>query len=224
MKWPCLSRLSLATLCIATLCLAGCESFNQPLGGDYDPLSAPGSRTKLDRANVNPEIFQPGQYITVAKNSTAFFSKRPTGDAEAELLLSAGTSMRVIKTEGAFLRVELDRDGKVGYVNGAMVTDGRASQPSPSGAVQVYPPIGGGYDNPMPPAAGAASPAVLSDDTPLPPISPPSVPEIATPSPTGKPESTAAVTPKPATPAAQAEKAKESVELPEPADTKAKNP
>lgn len=218
------SRVSLAALCLATLCLAGCESFNQPFGGDYDPLSAPGLRKNLERANVNAEVFEPGQYVTVAKNSTAFFSKRPTGEAEAELLLAAGTSMRVIKTEGSFVKAELDKEGKVGYVNGAMLTDGRSSQSSPSGAVQVYPPIGGGYDSPLPPAAGTASPTDLSGSAPLPPISPPSVPEIAPPTPAGNPESAPAVTPKPAAPAIQAEKPKESVELPEPADSKAKNP
>ncbi len=228
MKWP-----FFCPLALVCLFLAGCESFNQPLNGEYDPLSSPGSRNTIDTATVNAEVFKPGQYVTAATNSTAFFSKRPTGNAEAELLLAAGTSMRVVKTEGSFVKVELDKDGKVGYVNSAMLTDGRAGQYPPSGAVQVYPPIGGGYDHvlPLPPAAGTP-PTDLTTGAPLPPISPPSVPEVSknpataapVPLPGTAPEVPAPGTPVQPAPSTETEKPKESVELPEPADSKPKDP
>lgn len=228
MNWP-----HFLPLALACLFFAGCESFNQPLGGDYDPLSQPGSRRTVETTTVNAEVFKPGQYVTAATNSTAFFSKRPTGNAEAELLLAAGTSMRVVKMDGSFVKVELDKDGKVGYVNSAMLTDGRTAQYPPTGAVQVYPPVGGGYDHalPLPPAAGTA-PTDLTTGAPLPPISPPAVPEVsknpATAAPVPLPGTTPGV-PAPGTtvlpaPSTETEKPKESVELPEPADSKPKDP
>lgn len=173
---------------LTSLALIGCGSVNQPISGDFDPLSAPGAMQKTEVATGSNYNFQPSQFVTAASNSTAFFSKRPTGNAEAEELLAAGTSMRVIKSEGSFVKVELD-NGKVGYVAAAMLSDGSAAPTGelPSGAVQVYPPLGGDNALPLPsgsvptdlqPGATPLPPTDLSTGAPLPPISPPSVPEM----------------------------------------------
>jgi hypothetical protein len=160
--------------------LTSCGSFNQPLSGDFDPLTAPGATNKV-AANASINSFQPGQYVTAASNSTAFFSNRPSGNAEAEQLLAAGTSMRVVKTDGSFVKVELD-NGQVGYVSSVMVTDGKSAGGLPPGAVQVYPPVGGDSPLPLPadlqPAASPLPPTDLNNGTPPPPIEPPSIPEL----------------------------------------------
>lgn len=180
MKW-----LRHAPLFFAPLFLTQCGSFTGPIEGDFDPLSAPGSGIKKETTLVNNYSFQPMQYVTAASNSTAFFSQRPTGNAEAEELLAAGTSMRVVKTEGSFVKVELD-NGKVGYVAAAMLTDGNAAA-SAGNAVQVYPPIGGDGALPMPaggmpadllPASSPLPPTDLSTGAPLPPITAPSLPDM----------------------------------------------
>lgn len=167
--------------------LTNCGSLNQPLSGDFDPLTAPGATTKTTEV-TSVNSFQPGQYVTAASNSTAFFSSRPSGNAEAEQLLAAGTSMRVVKTDGSFVKVELD-NGQVGYVSSVMVADGKPNNALPSGAVQVYPPVGGGSALPLPagsgampadlqPAASPLPPSDLDSGTPAPPIEPPSIPEL----------------------------------------------
>jgi hypothetical protein len=187
MKW-----LRHAPLFLAPIFLTQCGSFTGPIEGDFDPLSAPGSGIKKETTMVNNYSFQPMQYVTAASNSTAFFSQRPTGNAEAEELLSAGTSMRVVKTEGSFIKVELD-NGKVGYVAAAMLTDGSASPATTGNAVQVYPPIGGDGSLPMPaggmpadllPASSPLPPTDISTGAPLPPITAPSLPDMPPTTPT----------------------------------------
>jgi len=181
-----MKRLQYAPLLLVPFFLTQCGSFTGPIEGDFDPLSAPGSGIKKETTLVNNYNFQPMQYVTAASNSTAFFSKRPTGNAEAEELLAAGTSMRVVKTEGSFVKVELD-NGKVGYVAAAMLTDGSASANTTGNAVQVYPPIGGDGALPMPaggmpadllPASSPLPPTDVSTGAPLPPITAPSLPDM----------------------------------------------
>lgn len=219
MKWTCLTPLT-----FASLSLIGCGSFDRSLGGDFDPLSAPGSTQKSEVSATSNYNFQSGQFVTAASNSTAFFSKRPSGNAEAEELLAAGTSMRVIKSEGSFVKVELD-NGKVGYVAAALLSDANAAQAGalPSGAVQVYPPIGGDAALPLPagssalptdmqPASSPLPPSDLNMDAPLPPIAPPTVPEMP---PSGGVEVKPGAELPPAA-AESKEKAKDAAELPEP--------
>lgn len=226
-----MKRLRYAPLFFAPFFLTQCGSFTGPIDGDFDPLSAPGSGIKKETTMVNNYNFQPMQYVTAASNSTAFFSQRPTGNAEAEELLAAGTSMRVVKTEGSFVKVELD-NGKVGYVAAAMLTDGNAS--ANGNAVQVYPPIGGDGALPMPaggmpadllPASSPLPPTDVSTGAPLPPITAPSLPEM----PTGTP--TPSVELPPSSVDQAAEEAKEEataetpkIELPKPAGEAPKPP
>lgn len=181
MKW-----LQKSPLLIVPFFLAQCGSFTEPMEGDLDPLSPPGSHLKREASLVNNYHFQPMQYVTAASNSTAFFSKRPTGDADAEELLTAGTSMRVVKMDGSFVKVELD-NGKVGYVAAALLSDGNTSTDTTNNAVQVYPPIGDDSALPMPadgmpahslPASTPSSPTDVSTGAPLPPITAPSLPDL----------------------------------------------
>ena len=181
-----MKRLQYAPLLLVPFFLTQCGSFTEPMEGDFDPLSPPGSGLKREASLVNNYHFQPMQYVTAASNSTAFFNKRPTGNAEAEELLAAGTSMRVVKTEGSFVKVELD-NGKVGYVAAALLTDGNASANGTGNAVQVYPPIGGDGTLPMPaagmpadllPASSPISPTDVSTGAPLPPITAPTLPDM----------------------------------------------
>jgi hypothetical protein len=152
------------------LLLTSCGDFNQPLGGDFDPLMTPGSRQSDSLTAAGNYNFPAGSYVTAASNSTAFFETKPTGNADAEELLAAGTSMRVIKTEGSFVKVELD-NGKVGYVAAALLLEGQATgnmAPLPS-EVAVPLPSGPVPDD----LAPTVAPTDLGPDA-LPPIAPPS--------------------------------------------------
>jgi hypothetical protein len=155
-------KLSLVASALGScLLLISCADFNGPLSGsDFNPLVAPGSQQR-DAGTVA------GNY-----NFTAFFNRKPTGNADADELLAAGTSMRVIKSEGSFVKVELD-NGKVGYVAAALLLE------SQQGAAQIYPPINTEAATPLP--AGLQTdvpPTDLGTGAPLPPIAPPTVNEL----------------------------------------------
>jgi hypothetical protein len=167
-------KLSLVASALGScLLLISCEDFNGPLGSsDFNPLLAPGSQQRDAGAAAGNYHFTAGQYVTAASNSTAFFSRKPTGNADADELLAAGTSMRVIKSEGSFVKVELD-NGKVGYVAAALLLE------SQQGAAQVYPPVNTEAATPLP--AGLQTdvpPTDLGTGAPLPPIAPPTVNEL----------------------------------------------
>lgn len=167
-------KLSLITPALGTcLLLMSCSDFNGPLsGGDFNPLVAPGSQQSGAGPVAGNYNFSAGQYVTAASNSTAFFNRKPTGNADADELLAAGTSMRVVKSEGSFVKVELD-NGKVGYVAAALLLE------SQQGAAQVYPPINTEAATPLP--AGLQTdvpPTDLGAGAPLPPIAPPTVNEL----------------------------------------------
>ena len=174
-----MKRSSLLAMSVSGLLIASCSDFNQPLGSEFNPLMTPGSQM-TSTAIAGNYNYKAGQYVTAASNSTAFFSKKPTGNADADELLSAGTAMRVVKSEGSFVKVELD-NGKVGYVASALLLE---SQQGATGAVQVYPPVNG--ENPVPLPAGSvpdnlvpsSGPTDLGSGAPLPPIAPPNVGEL----------------------------------------------
>lgn len=178
MKW-----IVYTPLALPFAALISCGSMNQAISGDFDPLAKPGLMNKQESPVVSNYSFKSGQYVTAASNSTAFFSQRPTGNAVAESLLAAGTAMRVVNSEGSFVKVELE-DGKVGYVASAMLNDSGVA-PTSSDAVQVYPPIGGGDALPLSGNPGDLPPAItplpLMDATtgaPIPPIEPPTIPDL----------------------------------------------
>ncbi len=77
-------------------------------------------------------------------DSTAFFTKRPRGDADADKLLARDTNMKVVSTDSSYVKVELD-SGEVGFVPTVMVEDPSAA-PATVDTVnpnefQVYPPV-----------------------------------------------------------------------------------
>ncbi len=185
-----MKRFSLLPFTASGLLIASCSDFNQPLGGDFNPLMTPGSQMTSTTITGNYN-YEAGQYVTAASNSTAFFSKKPTGNADADELLSAGTSMRVVKSEGSFVKVELD-NGKVGYVASALLLE---SQQGTAAALQVYPPVNGENTIPLPSGSvpddlepSIATPTDLGSGAPLPPIAPPNVGELPPSAPESTPE------------------------------------
>ena len=170
---------------IAVLSLVACDTMTGPItSGDFDPLRPPGG-------NVGPSVkssptFKSGQFVRAAMDNAAFFKARPNGDADADKLLSRGTSMKVISYSGSYLKVELD-SGEIGFVPSVMLEDPNAVTQAPltnPGEYQVYPPLpAGGIGGPLPildpaglPPEGAI-PTVIDPDAPattapVPPVTP----------------------------------------------------
>lgn len=214
--------------------LAACDTMNQPMTtGSFDPLRPPGSGDS--QLAVAGPGFTAGQFVSAVMNNTAFFNKRPKGDADADKLLARGTSMKVISSDDSYARVELD-SGEIGWVPVVMVEDpkaaaGAAGAPDAAGAfdagspneIQVYPPLDG--IPPTDPSAlppGGAIPTVIDPEAaapaPLPDIAPPPpvpestesapLPDVAPPPPapeTGKPAPLPDVAPPPPEKEEQAE-------------------
>lgn len=153
---------------------------NQPISsGDFDPLRTPGSNSNLNSATA--AAFSGGQIVTAAMNSTAFFKERPQGDADADKLLTKGTSMKVISTSDSYVKVELDGTGEIGWVLSVQLENPNAL--SNPGEYQIYPPIDGSIEPPLPqidpagmPPEGAI-PTVIDPESPttvkpVPPLTP----------------------------------------------------
>lgn len=176
--------LSLAAL--AGLVLPSCETGGSFNSGYFDPLDAAGGGSRGPA--VVQQGFKPGSFARAAMDNTAFFEKRPDGSADADKLLSKGTSMKVIANDGSYLKVELD-SGAVGYVPAVMVEDPNAPA-APAGAyppgagyppgseneVQVWPPVPGGY--PVEEAADPDSPVIPPSIDPDAPVEESEVPDI----------------------------------------------
>ena len=71
-------------------------------------------------SSIETEGFSAGQFVRACVDNTAFYLKRPKGDADADKLLRRGASMKVISASGDYLKVELD-SGEVGFVPPVMV-------------------------------------------------------------------------------------------------------
>lgn len=167
------------------LALSACDSMTGPIdGGDFDPLRAPGRGSRA--AGAEGSLFSAGQFVRAAIDNTAFFKRKPNGDADADRVLPRGTSMKVISLSGSYVKVELD-SGEVGFVPAVMLEDPRISTEMPAtlpGESQVFPVLpDDGLGNPLPtidpsglPPEGSI-PQVIDPDapaasTPLPPITP----------------------------------------------------
>lgn len=124
------------------LSISACDTMNRPIsGGDFDPLRPPGSDGGLSRSVV--PAFVAGQFVQSSMDNTAFFKKRPVGDAVADKLLARGTSMKVISLNDSYAKVELD-SGEVGFVPSIMLEDPNAVMSAPAmnpDEFQVYPPL-----------------------------------------------------------------------------------
>lgn len=176
---------------------------NRPItSGDFDPLSTPGRQ-------ATPQVIAPtiaaGQFVRTIMDNTAFFKVRPRGEADADKLLTRGTSMKVVSSSDTYLKVELD-SGEIGWVPRIMVEDPNAlpvtnepfSATNP-GEFQVYPPVGGMLPPISPgelPPEGAI-PTVIDPDAPASqvPVPPVTVPGDTFPAPA--PPTTPAPTPAP---------------------------
>lgn len=141
--------------------LVACDTMNTPISsGTFDPLSAPGSQR--DTTVVAGPTFTAGQFVLASMNNTAFFRKKPSGDADADKVLTKGTSMKVITTSGSYAKVELD-SGDIGFVPTVMLEDPNALPPAPlpgTNEYQVYPPM---------PMTGVGEPLPIIDPSGLPP-------------------------------------------------------
>ncbi|MCX6866493.1 MAG: hypothetical protein NTV46_09800, partial [Verrucomicrobia bacterium] len=129
---------------VIVLGLAACDTMNRPItSGDFDPLRPPGSGSySTIKASGS---FVAGQFVRAAVNNTAFFKTRPKGDADADKLLTRGTSMKVISHGDSYVKVELD-SGEVGFVPAVMLEDPNAAQGGSvthPGEFQIYPPLDG---------------------------------------------------------------------------------
>jgi hypothetical protein len=171
-------------LTIFVLSLAACDTMNQPItSGDFDPLRMPGGSSNLN--TTNNAAFTGGQIVTAAMNNTAFFKDRPKGDADADKLLTKGTSMKVISMSDSYVKVELDGSGEIGWVPSVQL-DNPNNPLNPGynpGEYQIYPPLNVDFEAPLPPidAAGlppeGAIPTVIDPESPtnnkvLPPLTP----------------------------------------------------
>ncbi len=132
-----MKKTSLTLLPVIAGLFAACESMNAPVSsGGFDPLRPPGSEIG-GPSESGPRQIRPGEFVIAAVDNTAFFNTRPRGDAEADKLLSRGTSMRVIAVAGSYYRVELD-SGEVGFVPSVMVEDPNAMPDMAGDPMDMY--------------------------------------------------------------------------------------
>jgi len=166
---------------LLALALVSCETGSINTGGNFDPLTPPGSGLPSPAVRTG---YKPGSFVRTSIDNAAFFSKRPKGDADADKQLPANTEMKVISDDGSFVKVELD-SGEVGFVPTVLVSDqAAAAQPaavSPD-AIQVYPPLPGAP--PVDPAAPTIPP-VIDPDAPVVPDTPVELPPAPAPLPPG---------------------------------------
>ena len=102
--------------------LVSCGSWNQPLDGSYDPLSSPGGQRPNATLDVTGPQYQAGQWLETSTPNTAFFPRTPRGDDQPSKVLPVSTPLKVITTDGTYVRVELE-DGAIGYVPSIMVAE-----------------------------------------------------------------------------------------------------
>jgi hypothetical protein len=116
-------------------------------------------RADADVVDATGPSYTPGQWLETTIPSTAFFSDEPKSNEQPRKLLSAGTVLKVISTEGTYVQVELE-SGDVGYVPAIMV----AERPT-SGQLPIMP-LGpdGDLDVPVP---GINTPAPEPEVAPL---------------------------------------------------------
>jgi len=182
---------------IAVLGLAACDTMNRPISsGDFDPLRPPGGNVGMKTAT--PTGFKAGQFVRSSMDNTAFFKNKPSGNADADKLLTRGTSMKVISNYDSYTKVELD-SGEIGFVPTVMLEDPAAAAQVPvtnPGEYQVYPPLPTGVGEPLPtfdptglPPEGSIptviDPDAPSTNTPVPPVTP-TTDTFPTPPPTEK--------------------------------------
>ncbi|MFT6181080.1 MAG: hypothetical protein ACJAQT_001016 [Akkermansiaceae bacterium] len=190
-----MSSQSLLTLGGLAFALASCGSFknfNQPIsnGGDFDPLSSPGSNSRKRSAVVAPTSpsYKPGQWVETSMPNSTFFRLIPKGNARADMVLAAGTDLKVVSSKGTYVKVELD-SGEVGYVPEIMVIERSSANAVPVSSPLSPVPEFGSVPPPVDPSdfsGDFAPPPEIPGITPSVPVVPslpdaPPVPEVGTP-------------------------------------------
>lgn len=168
----------LLQLASISLLLASCENGTMVGGGDFDPLTPPGSGNRPALAQSG---YRPGSFVRSVMDNTAFFDKRPKGDADADRLLPVNTEMKVISDDGSYVKVELN-SGEVGFVPTVLValpeTLSQPGETPPPGTIPIQPGVSALPDSPtLPPVIDPdaapspddAIPAPTGSPTPLPP-------------------------------------------------------
>lgn len=172
---------TITLMALAFQFVVNCQSSDQMANSPYNPLGQPGGAGFQPNGTNSGSFFKAGSYVTTGANSTAFFASRPTDGTTAELLLPAGTMMRVVKSDASFTRVELD-DGKLGFVATATLFAQDSSSALPSSAA---PNMGGGVALPpssVNPAIGLP-PSSVQNGIPTPPVTSPPLPNAVAPLP-----------------------------------------
>lgn len=164
----------------SALALCACETMKQPIAsGDFDPLRPPGSDS-IGGSSHGEGAFQGGDFVVASMDQTAFFIKRPSGEADADKLLPKGTSMKVISNWDSYTKVELD-SGEVGWVPSVLLDDPNTIQeafPAVDGSAPAFPalddPSATLPENPGDVPPGGTIPTVIDPDapSPLPPLPP----------------------------------------------------
>jgi len=185
--------------------MVSCGSLSGPISsGSFDPLAPPSMSNGPDLIEPSGGMV-PGQIAVVALDNAGFFNRKPTGEGDPDKLLRAGTQVKVVSTEGSYLKVELE-NGNVGYVPAVMIDNPNAVA-SPN-EVQIYPapppgsadipiiPLDPGDPNdPQAPASDTLPSVIEPEETPeveLPPV--PDTPDVK---PDAKPDATPAPPPVP---------------------------
>lgn len=151
--------MSLCLSGVAVIGLSSCGNFNKPIDSSFNPLDSPGSARDAEVVDVSGPAYTPGQWLETTIPSTAFFSSLPGGNDQPSQVLPAGTVLKVISTEGTYVRVELE-SGDVGYVPSIMVAERPAD-----GGVPIVPV---GPDGVVPPnVPGISGPAPDPEVEPL---------------------------------------------------------
>lgn len=124
-----------------SLMVASCGGGGSFDPGGYDPLDAAGGGGP--GVGVVDTGYKPGEFVKTSMNNAAFFKNKPDGNATADKLLPGNTPMKVISTEGSYVKAELD-SGEVGYILSVQVIE-QSGGPTGLGvvddnAVQVWPP------------------------------------------------------------------------------------
>jgi hypothetical protein len=161
-----------AVLSALALALVSCKTGELTTGGDFDPLTAPGSGRSTRVAQTG---LRPGSFVHTSMDNAAFFKTRPKGDADADRQLPVNTEMKVISDDGSFVKVELN-SGEVGYIPSVLVSDQSAAPAVPTvspDAIQVYPPVPGTLPPGLPDDGSLTIPPVIDPDAPVNPDLPP---------------------------------------------------
>ena len=123
------------------------SSLNDPLDGSFNPLDSPGTAAATQVVEDTGPQYRTGQWLETSMPNTAFYSRTPRGNEQPQKMLGSNTPLRVIATEGTYVKVELE-GGEIGYVPAIMVGEKRSPNEIPIVPVSpenlVVPPSVGG--------------------------------------------------------------------------------